>query len=302
MKCINCVFIAHLLQTLRMFVVLLCTLHFSAGVSVVDTSIPAGRPNRRFRCRSCLLFWTGDYPGIAKASGTHDKCCHWCTQKSTWTPEVSRRCWGDFRRFLPLHPTPHEFRNTSARYGPAEMRETHPMRTSEGMTQQGKANVAHERRLRREGARAEGIFKKDLPFKEHGIHEPCPLRHLPFFDVVWDFMPDMMHLNSGVWQRHLFELMKGKRMPAAVRARKKNNAKENTKLLADHELVKAQLADWALDKVHVYFLLHMFLCYWPCLCFSAHVVLFLCMFILYCACFFVIANVNFLLCMFLTFI
>jgi hypothetical protein len=232
-----------------MFVVLLLTLHLSAGVSVLDSSIPVGQANRRFRCRACLLFWTGDYPGIAKASGTHDKCCHWCTQKSTWTPEVKRRCWGDFRRFLPNHPVPHPLREASGQFGPAETREPYPARTSGSMVQQGLSNVAHEGLLRRPDARKNKIYIKDLPFKTHGVKAPCPLRFLPFFDVVWDFMPDMMHLNSGIWQRHFFELLKGKRMPAAVTKTKNRDHKQNAQLLQDHESVKRLLADWALTKV-----------------------------------------------------
>jgi hypothetical protein len=90
------------------------------GVPTTDFSYPEGAPGRKFRCHVMLLFWTGDYPAQALVSGTHSKTCHWCTLKSTHAPEVSRRCWGDYRCYLPdNHPLPHAcwlraYRNTAA--------------------------------------------------------------------------------------------------------------------------------------------------------------------------------------------
>lgn len=76
---------------------------YHKGVRTVDASVPPSRPGRIFRCRVCLLLWTGDYPAQAAVSGTHSKCCHWCNYKSVHTPEVNRQCWGDYRRFLRMY-------------------------------------------------------------------------------------------------------------------------------------------------------------------------------------------------------
>lgn len=72
---------------------------------MVDHSVRVGQSGRRFRCKAILLFWTGDYPAQAKVSGTHAKVCHWCSMKSKHAPEINRRCWDDFRRYLRTHPS-----------------------------------------------------------------------------------------------------------------------------------------------------------------------------------------------------
>jgi hypothetical protein len=41
-------------------------------------------------------------------------------------------------------------------------------------------------------------LKKDAPYKLTGVKELCPLSFLPFFDVVWDFLPDMMHIIPAI--------------------------------------------------------------------------------------------------------
>ena len=64
---------------------------YEDGFTVVDSTIPKGQPGHLFRCKCILLYFTGDYPALAKASGTHDKCCHWCEYKSEPSPETNRR-------------------------------------------------------------------------------------------------------------------------------------------------------------------------------------------------------------------
>lgn len=71
------------------------------GVPVVDSTYPEGAAGRRFNCRVLQLLWSGDFPALCKVSGSHEKCCHWCHYKSKYSPEINRRAWGDFRRWLP---------------------------------------------------------------------------------------------------------------------------------------------------------------------------------------------------------
>ena len=75
------------------------------------------------------------------------------------------------------------------------------------------------------------------------------MRFLPLFDLVWDILPDMMHIMSGIWKRHIFELLKGGRAPSAVKARKKNTAAQNAALRVEHAKSKARCADWMITKV-----------------------------------------------------
>lgn len=186
---------------------------YKHGVPCVDSSLPAGHAQRHFRCRANLLMWTGDYPGQAKVSGTHDKTCHWCVDKSQPAPEVSRRKWGGYRRYLPCG---HPLRAPSGFFGEAETRDPPAFRTHATFVAQGLRNEEHEKQLRMPDARKRKIFHKDSPYKSTGVKEASPLRWIPWFDLVWDILPDMMHIMSGIWKRHILKMLKGERTPAKV--------------------------------------------------------------------------------------
>ena len=203
-----------------------------AGVPVTDTSVRLGASGRRFLCKAVLLFWTGDYPAQAKVSGTHDKTCHWCTMKSSHAPEISRRCWDGFRRYLPDN---HPYRRLD-RFGAPELRTAPPARTHAGFVADAKANEAWQ------GA------KKDCPYKTTGVKELSPLCYLPLFCLIWDILPDLMHIIAGIWKRHIMEILKGKRAPAAVKPRKKYSDAENRRLQDDHKAVIDLLKSWKLTE------------------------------------------------------
>ena len=69
------------------------------------------------------------------------------------------------------------------------------------------------------------------------------------FDLIWDIMPDLMHINTGIWHRHFLKMLTGQREPAPVKTRKKNTLSENKALEQDHADCKKQLATWTLTKV-----------------------------------------------------
>jgi hypothetical protein len=54
---------------------------------------------------------------------------------------------------------------------------------------------------------------KDHPEKTHGIRGTCPLSLLPFFNIIWDLCPDMMHINKNLWDRCIISMFMGKRNP-----------------------------------------------------------------------------------------
>jgi hypothetical protein len=122
------------------------------GVPVVDASQPEGSQGRQFDCRGVLLHWDGDYPAQCKVGGHHEKVCHWCEYRSEPAPEINRRTWGGFRRWLPAN---HPYRG-SAEFGPPERNEAPPFRTHESWS------VAAEAEARHTGA------KKDAPHKTTG--------------------------------------------------------------------------------------------------------------------------------------
>ena len=139
--------------------------HIHLGTDVVDAAVPMGYQGRLFRCRSILLYWTGDYPAQAAVSGTHSKTCHWCKLKSKAAPEISRRVWGDYRTYLPAG---HPLRQASAQFGPVENRPPMEARTHEEYIRDGKANERHSVLLQDPEARKKKIYKKDYPYKKTG--------------------------------------------------------------------------------------------------------------------------------------
>ena len=85
-----------------------------------------------------------------------------------------------------------------------------------------------------------------------GIKELSPLHWLPFFCLVWDIMPDMMHIITGIWKRHFLHMLTGQRYPAQVKEKKKNTAAQNKALVEASRQCTKELGTWALDKVHTY--------------------------------------------------
>lgn len=85
-----------------------------------------------------------------------------------------------------------------------------------------------------------------------GVQECSPLMLLYLFDLVWDILPDMMHINTGIWHRHFLKMLTGTRFPATVKSRKKNSAKENKALAEDHKACVNHLKSWVLTQVQRY--------------------------------------------------
>ena len=56
-------------------------------------------------------------------------------------------------------------------------------------------------------------YKKDSPAKRTGVKAWCPFVLLYLFSVVWDVLPDMMHILKGILHAHLFPLVVSKRHP-----------------------------------------------------------------------------------------
>jgi hypothetical protein len=205
---------------------------YTRGVRTTDYSFAEGEPGRTFRCKVMLLFWTGDYPAQALISGTHSKTCHWCWLKSTHAPEVSRRCWGDYRCYLPTNDP----MRRDATYGPVEDRPPSAHRTNADFLQHGQANETYK------GP------KSRAPYKASGIKELSMLAALPMWDMVWDVLGDMMHIVVGLWKGHIFDMLAGKREPAKPKPRQAWTTTENRRLAKDHADVIAKLKDWSLSE------------------------------------------------------
>ena len=116
--------------------------------------------------------------------------CHWCWDKSKY--RVNRQVYAEFRRYLkPGYP------GRGARTKKAPKNRTH-----EETDKIGKRCDRHERN---DGAEA------DHPKHKTGIGRWCPLAVLPYFNLIRDVLPDMMHIIYGVFNGHFIPLFKGNR-------------------------------------------------------------------------------------------
>jgi hypothetical protein len=146
-----------------------------------------------YQVRIKMLFWTGDYPALGKASGmTHSGRlgCHWCMEPMTYCFATQRTLCGDCRRALPIG---HFFRN-DPQFGPRQDAPAWAKRT-------------HARYMVHAQMCEEFDHRRGINWASPPTHHPChksgvkslsPLALLPGFDVIKDVTPDMMHIVKGV--------------------------------------------------------------------------------------------------------
>ena len=147
-----------------------------------------------------------------------------------WNSTISRCVCGDYRRELPSD---------------------HPLRkNSNWQTHELRPGVGHRTH---DGSELHGLnaqtwtgTKKDHPRKLFGIKEWCVLCILHLFNVVWDFMPDMMHQISGTFSNHFIPMLKLKRNPKAEKPPSPND--ENGKKYS-REVQKNRMAAWTAKNV-----------------------------------------------------
>ena len=119
--------------------------------------------------------------------------CHWCWDKSKY--RVNRQVYAEFRRYLkPGYPG----RGRTTKAAPKN-------RTHNETDKIGKRCDRHER-----SGRAEAKHPKHTT----GISRWCPLAVLPYFNLIRDILPDMMHIIKGVFDGHFIPLFKGNRAVA----------------------------------------------------------------------------------------
>lgn len=205
---------------------------YREGIAVTDYSMARGSPGRKFRCKVMMLFWTGDYPAQALVSGTHSKTCHWCRMKSVHAPEINRRCWCDYRRYL---PSDHPMRK-HADYGKVETRSPPTLRTHKKFVKDACANMQHRG------------YKSHAPYKTTGVKHLSPLAALHMFDLVWDILPDMMHVVPGIWKRHIFAMFTGDRKPSRPPVRDSLSKRENNLLQRQYAESVEDLRRWQLPQ------------------------------------------------------
>ncbi len=135
----------------------------------------------------------GDYPGQGEVSGmSHQgaKACHWCKGKWKKNPAFRRHCCCGHYRWLdagdPLR---------------TDDEEPPDARTPSGISRDGQA------------AEDSDLPLKDPkhPRKRSGVNCTSALSLLPMFNIVWDVLPDWMHIMKNLILPHFLKVVKGKR-------------------------------------------------------------------------------------------
>ena len=172
------------------------------GYKVFDVSRSPSDPNHAFFLKVILLFMQGDYPAQGKASGMMHAggyCCHWCMHVASNNRGVMRMVSGKYDHYLPQnHP----------KRGASSPREPEPRLHAATCKDALKNQMRRDTRVR---LNPRDVEMEDKTKHIRGAKEWCPLAKLHLFDVIWDFVPDMMHLVQGVLKTYIVQTMKGSR-------------------------------------------------------------------------------------------
>ena len=180
------------------------------GYPVADCSRPDNDPARHFNLKTILLYVSADYPAQRLASGfAHSGAlaCHYCTDNAAYNYGVSTCIHDKYYRWLPA--------NDPGRLGlgpsgpPAER--THDTVCEDGLINDAEMAITLQRAAEKNkltDTRRDGIGKMHIA----GVNRWCPLAALHMFDVVWDFVFDIMHA-ADVFKRYVVPTMKGERVP-----------------------------------------------------------------------------------------
>jgi hypothetical protein len=155
------------------------------GFRIVDHSKDPSHRDRVFWMKTILLFWVADYPGLGKcASMLHSGfyACHWCMGHFYVHSPGHQVCIHNRRNLRANHPY-----RTDARWDHRDQRGPTPLRTSEEVKAQSRDISSMP---------TDGPSKAKRQ-KATGIYGFCLLLLLSMFDIVWDMMPDMMHITKG---------------------------------------------------------------------------------------------------------
>jgi hypothetical protein len=157
------------------------------GFRTVDHSKDPSDPDRVFWLKTILLYFVGDYPGLAKCA--HMKhagfyACHWCWGYFFSHSPGHQVCINNRRNLRATHPY-----RKDARWGAPEERDSIPLRTRD----------EHELQSREINEMEDGPLKTEKQ-RATGINGFCLLMMVGMFDIVWDMLPDMMHITKGTFE------------------------------------------------------------------------------------------------------
>jgi len=182
------------------------------GYPIRDCTKAVDDPGRSFRLKTVLLYVSADYPAQRLASGfSHSgkEACHYCEEVGKHSRGVSTIVHGDFYRWLPAGDPDRNGRSN----GPPRER-TNAQACVDAL--HNEAVVTHN--LQHAAARSElSDTRRNTYARKHvrGINRWCPLVVLDLFDVVWDFVYDIMHAADH-FKSIVVPTMKGERAPTML--------------------------------------------------------------------------------------
>jgi hypothetical protein len=212
------------------------------GYRVTDSSRSLGDPSRVFYVKTILLFMQGDYKAQALNCGQAHQGgfpCHWCKHNPSKIAGVNRHVSGGYSSYYPIR---HANRPFDALIQPASRE--HDATCLAAM----RNAAARDRRIRD----PQNVAEEDKAEHIDGVKEWCPLAILAFFCVIWDFVPDMMHMVYNLLKTYIVKLMKGERKPKMPRFLKldgyegeelRQRRDQNRQTLGDFKLAKEVIAN-----------------------------------------------------------
>jgi len=178
------------------------------GYRVVDMSRPLDCHSREFYLKVVLLYVQGDYPAQSISCGlmhSGKPACHYCLEEGVYVRGINRVVFRDYYRWL---PPGHPLRKGRTETAP-------PPRTAasvrlDGLENEGAVNAYYQNIFDKKGSIKDSTRETQRGKHIRGVKWFCPLSLLYLFDVIWDFVYDMMH-GLHVFPRNIIPVMKGER-------------------------------------------------------------------------------------------
>ena len=174
----------------------------NTGLRIIDYSLPEGDPSRIFFLKLILLLAVGDYPAQGKLTNFLHcgvRPCHWCNMDFPWYLP-GHNVNSNHRSILALHHWMREHVDFGER--------THADNTQYMRTH---AQALHDAQLS-EACSLPTAHRKH-PRYQTGVDGICSFSLLDLFDMVYDVLPDIMHIDAGIFKARLVQLMKGECYP-----------------------------------------------------------------------------------------
>ena len=182
------------------------------GYPVLDCTKDVDDRARSFRLKTVLLYVSADYPAQRLASGfSHSgkEACHYCEEVGRYSSGVSTIVHGDFYRWLPAGDPDRDGKTDGPPMERNNARACVDALRNEAVVTENLQRATTRNQL--SDQRRNHYAKTHV----HGINNWCPLAVLDLFDVIWDFVFDIMHA-ADAFKRFVVPTMKGERRPTML--------------------------------------------------------------------------------------